>query len=145
MSEFNKLLGRAADHLSGKKVIVRLQAPAYSNITGCMHKSESGQVIIDVNPEIGDYESFLKVFLHECAHAYLHSDEIRSSNVHKIASRSMVLQGKQDQGDEVHADALAEHWLEWCEKNYRKYFEQGFDEIECKLNALAHYPRKEVK
>lgn len=145
MSEFKKLLGEAARNLSGKDVIVRLKHPVYSNVEGLMHKSVSGDLIIDLDPGIGDYENFLKVFLHECAHAYLHADVTKRSDLSTKVSRSMVYEGKPNKGNEVHADELSKHWFDWCEKNYQKYYEQGFDEIECKLNALAHYPRKEVK
>ena len=123
MAYINKLLTvfdvmqLVAIKLSGKACLLRLQAPAVAGLKGMVHRA-AGQLIIDVSPGLED-DLMLKVFLHEVAHAKLHSFEPTQLSSYPSGS---IKDHRKSEGaswcnttQEAQADSLADKWLRWGE------------------------------
>jgi len=104
------LMQAVANHLTGQKVIVRLQRPVTTNSLGTVQIRADGVPVLDIDPNLGQWT--LSTLLHEIAHIKLHAAQMVRSNLDQAKPRSMIV-NKMDKRPswEAAADALRDRWL----------------------------------
>jgi len=115
-----QLLAAVGAQLTGKKIRIRERIPATKGLLGEIHRDLSGELIIDISPEIKTDEKRLRVALHELAHAKHHN--FISSDWYRAAPRSQKHE-QLDFGDKVREDTAekqAAAWRAWGESKARQ-------------------------
>lgn len=146
--DLNELMEAVATHLAGKPVMVRLRDPQYAGLSGVTHKATTGQIVVDVKSTL-DNDTFLRVFLHEVAHAKMHARGFAESNVNQPAGSiprqpSTAAVKARDRQQEREAELLACKWLAWARRHLWDVDEPG-TEMEGLLKALLKYEEKEKR
>lgn len=138
------LFSRVASHLAGRQATVRLRPPAVSHAMGQVYRTVSDAAVIDVNPNICGDDTILFVFLHEVAHVKNDLGWMPKNAAHARPSGSVTVppgarKTWSDGRPEKDADAMAERWKAYADKNYRGYERSGYTPLVWKLLALLDY------
>jgi hypothetical protein len=115
---------------------------------GCCRVNPKGKIIIDLAdglPTLDDGN--LMIFLHELAHARLHSQKFGRSDTDQAPDWNTY----QDEGQknkaiaarralmELQADTLARSWANWAERHAKTILDNGRSNLENRLVALLRY------
>jgi len=117
------LMQKVSSKLAHKPVRVRFQHN--EGFKGLCRTDSSGIVTIDLEPELQFYDTkeFLRVFLHEIAHAK--NDNFKPIKL-EVSDRIPVSRSTAYNQKETRADKQAETWLKYAEENREnnlEYFE----------------------
>jgi len=124
------LMCEVADHLSGKKIRVRMVRP--SDTDGLAWCDELGRSTIDISPDLSD-TGMLYVFLHEIAHIRHHTFRPVTEKVMMrtpLSTHKASYHAREDQ-----ADSQAKVWLDYG-KRHRDHDLPYFEGV---LTALLTY------
>lgn len=149
LSEYKGLAEKVAQHLTGRPITVRFQAPAATLTAGMAYKV-MGQGYIDLDPALRPDLQY-KVFLHEAAHLRLDWGKIDADpTVLKFAPKSVEftaeeIREEQAQPDEKKADNLAVMWGNWADYHRFEWTKQYPGELICRLAALLEFPTERFK
>lgn len=133
------LIAAVAKRLAGKNIIIRQREPATVGVWGEAHKTENGECVIDLSPNIPNGK-LLFIVLHEIAHHARQS--FLPTAVYK-AMPATLSQNKRTVGNAIMenaADKQAAEWLEWANKHADARLKQAA-EFEAALIALLDYAK----
>lgn len=141
--DLDQLTRRVAEHLTGKRVLIRVRQPAAYHGLGQVYKTPQGEIVIDIAP-VESQQTRFELLVHELAHICLDFDWIPATNDHKRAPGSVrKTQGERDawkvNPHETAAHELAFEWLKYAEDNAYKFWVVGRSVQECKLRALLDW------
>lgn len=138
------LLERVARHLTGRPVRVVLRRIEEPGVGGYCTRGADGIIRITVDSGLRD-DDFLRLFLHEVAHAKLHSERMRAIGASPEATRQRAAMLRQvvdkaslaaidasTRQQEREADELADRWLLLAER----YQTTGGSWLVSRLNGL---------
>jgi len=124
------LMCDVADHLTGKKVRVRMHKP--DDTDGLAWCDELGRSTIDIRPDLPD-DLFLYVFMHELAHIRHHRYQAVTEKV--MRSSALPVDDASYQAREDQADRQAKTWIEYG----KAHRDCDLPELEGILTALLTY------
>jgi hypothetical protein len=141
--DIGALTQKVADHLAGRPVKIRWEDPPASNAVGQVVKTKNGDLIVYIG-YLADLKSRYKVYLHELAHCRLDYGWMPATSDHKRPAGS-VKRSEAERQDwredprEKRAQALADEWRDYAERNACKYFSGYQSAMECRLRALLDW------
>ena len=137
-------------HLAGRpvKVIWDRQGPTASGV-GEVTKSFTNELIIYIAP-LDDLKSRYEIWLHELSHLANNDHQFvtRGSATRPAASSKRTAQERADwrvDPRELAAQAQADEWLRYADRNKHKFWRAGRNEMECKLLALLEMDPSNVR
>jgi len=135
-----KLISLLANHLTGKPILVREREPATANTWGEAHKTEGGQLVIDLSPKIPDHKR-LYVILHEIAHHKRHNflaTKVYKAKPGTLEQEPSTLHSRLSEGG---ANMQAAEWQAWAEQHANPQLYKAAP-LEAALIALLEYPQE---
>jgi len=141
--DIDDLTQRVADHLAGRPVKIRWQNPPSASAVGQVVKTQNGDLIVYISYLTG-LESRYKVYLHELAHCRLDYGWMPASNDHErpagsVARSQAARQAWRQDPREKRAQALADEWQQYAERNAYKYHTGYQSGMECRLKSLLDW------
>ena len=133
-----KLTWLVANYLTGKEIQIRQRQPATAGTWGEAHKTEGGQLVIDLSPKIPDHRR-LYVILHEIAHHKRHNflaTKVYKAQPGTLEQEPSTLRNRISEGG---ADMQAAEWQAWGEQHANPQIYKAAP-LEGVLLALLNYP-----
>ena len=131
------LYGVTAPRLAGREVVLEWRKPYVKEFLGLCAKGPKGAAVIQIAPDLDEPRTF-EVFLHECAHARVHFDQLPDHANHEKPPASYKLIDRQEFNEETQpreneAEKLVAHWQSYC---------GGVESISGKLSKLLSWKPK---